>query len=140
MLQAWGWGLEPKLSLRQGFCRKARGGARVQGSLVGLRWGPPFLWCSEQPAKPQPAKSSATCLPTLLPWALLWAFTLRLPTMRRCLRKFLGKKHGGLVRTARVGGRWTSPPCSLLGTTARSWRVCRHLFRKEMPRAPALPY
>lgn len=39
VLQAWGWGLEPELSLRQGFCRKARGGARVQGSLGGLRWG-----------------------------------------------------------------------------------------------------
>lgn len=67
------------------------GGASV---CEGARWGHPPWGRREQHAKPQSAKSCAPH-PSALLWALLWAFTRRLPTMRRCLRKFLGWKHRG---------------------------------------------
>lgn len=59
------------------------------GAWVWEGWGR-----REQHAKPQSAKSS-TAHPFASLWALLWAFTRRLPTMRRCLRKFLGVEGQG---------------------------------------------
>lgn len=69
------------------------GGASV---CEGARWGRPPWGRREQHAKPQSAKSCAPHPnPNPHPSALLWAFTRRLPTMRRCLRKFLGVEARG---------------------------------------------
>lgn len=78
-------------SLREGAGPCPLGGAWVW---EGARWRHPPWGSREQHAKPQSAKSS-TAHPSASLWALLWAFTRRLPTMRRCLRKFLGVEAQG---------------------------------------------
>lgn len=62
--------------------------------------------CKAQLAKkPQTAKHSDTHSPGPI---LLWAFTRRLPTMRRCLRKFLREKARG-DEGPQQGGCWLLP-------------------------------
>lgn len=87
---------------RGGVCVKGRGPVLWAESGCGKvpAGGHPPWGRREQHAKPQSAKSSAPH-PSALLWALLWAFTRRLPTMRRCLRKFLGVE---------ARGCWWGPP------------------------------
>lgn len=49
----------------------------------------------QSPSLPQSPNLPSTALPTSPVPILLWAFTRRLPTMRRCLRKFLKEKPRG---------------------------------------------
>lgn len=70
--------------------------------------------CKAQLAKKP--RLPSTAVPTSPGPILLWAFTRRLPTMRRCLRKFLWEKAWG-DEGAQQGGRWLLPTQAL--TTLR---------------------
>lgn len=72
---------------------------------------------SQLAKKPQTAKRSDAPSPVPL---LLWAFTRRLPTMRRCLRKFL-KEKARVDEGPQQCGCWLLPTSSL--TTLRGHRT-----------------
>lgn len=95
------WGLSG-----QGWGQSCRG--RTSLAEWGWVWGLvlfPRTASSKQAQRPEAG-------PAPRPTPLLWAFTLRLPTMRRCFRKFLGKKAPGAAGGWRGGGQWplASPP------------------------------
>lgn len=81
---------------RGGVCVKGRGPVLWAESGGGkVPAGDTRLGGAES-RKPSPSRPrAAPPHPSALLWALLWAFTRRLPTMRRCLRKFLGVEARG---------------------------------------------
>lgn len=99
-------GLETEPAAGQGWGQSCRG--RTSLAEWGWVWGLvlfPRTASSKQAQRPEAG-------PAPRPAPLLWAFTLRLPTMRRCFRKFLGKKAPGAAGGWRGGGQWplASPP------------------------------
>lgn len=109
----------------------ARGAAAGPGD-AGL-WGAESS--TQSPSRPRTARPRPPARPRRSR-ALLWAFTRRLPTMRRCLRKFLGAEAPGAGEGREGGAPSHALPSPLLAGHRPNIAPCREGCPPGAPSSP----